>query len=89
MKKSKNLEIDLTDRLVAIWYSAKRNTPDSERDVIAYLSKPVYVEAKKRFERMDSMDVVFYGAGIWYLNGKGIDRKHIHRWTEIPEGWLD
>ena len=79
----------MSTRLAGAWMSPKRHEPDDERDVLAFVSKPVYVDARKRFERMDSMEVIFLSGMVWYLNGKGIDTKHIHKWCEIPEGWQE
>ena len=72
----------------AVWHVAKKVHPDDNRDVLAYLHKPVYVEASKRFELMEAMEVIHMeGNGFFFYNGKPLQMKQVHKWTEIPTGW--
>lgn len=74
----------------AAWHRPKMAQPSDQRDVLAYIKKPVWVEANKRFELMEMMEVIHMESnGAWFLNGKPLPPKNVLKWTEIPTGWND
>jgi len=69
------------------WYKGKE-APDDNRDILALIRKPVWVEAKKRVELMEAMEVIHREFnGHYFFMGKPLPNKNVILWTEIPDGW--
>ena len=72
----------------ARWYKGK-DQPDDTRDVLAFIKKPVFIDARKRMELMEQMQVIHMEDGKWFLEGRPLPPKNVMKWTEIPAGWQD
>ena len=71
------------------WHRGKDH-PDDPRDVLAWIKKPIWVEARKRMELMEQMQVIHLEAnGNWFLEGRPLPPKNVLKWTEIPDGWQE
>jgi hypothetical protein len=76
------------EQVQGTWYEAKKVVPNDHRDVLAFIRKPIWVEAHKRFELYHAMEVIHMEAnGAWFLEGKPLPPKNVIRWCEIPMGW--
>ena len=72
------------------WYDPKKGYPDDHRDVVALMRKPVWIEASKRMELMECMEVIHReGNGAFFYEGRPIPPKNVLKWTEIPDGWQE
>ena len=76
------------DKVRGVWYYAA-DVPDDPRDILGYVDQVIWNDKEKSLKIMKQMSVVHYEVGSWWMNNQKIKDKHVHRWTEIPDGWND